>query len=100
MNEAIDTPTGDFAKSVLTQYWCTKYSLPTESDPGEQPYTKQHFARLWYDLLIDSPAFLGVTQGEDDPYTWTTGQGCGYELRGQRKSSWKNRRGQRNAQLD
>jgi hypothetical protein len=42
------------------------------------------FARMFYDLMIDSPGFLDLVQGEDDPYTWTTGQGCDYFLRGQR----------------
>jgi hypothetical protein len=39
---------------------------------------------MFYDLMIDSPGFLNLVQGEDDPYTWTTGQGCGYSLRGER----------------
>jgi hypothetical protein len=39
---------------------------------------------MFYDLVIDSPGFLNLVQGEDDPYTWTTGQGCGYNLRGER----------------
>jgi hypothetical protein len=42
------------------------------------------FARMFYDLMIDSPGFLNLVQGEDDPYTWTTGQGCGYSLLGER----------------
>jgi hypothetical protein len=42
------------------------------------------FARMFYDLMIDSPGFLNLVQGEDDPYTWTTGQGCGYSLSGER----------------
>jgi hypothetical protein len=65
----------------LTQYWCTKYNQPFEVDG---PATKQHFARMWYDLLLDSESFLGLTQGEDDPYTWTLGAGCGYRLAGER----------------
>jgi hypothetical protein len=39
---------------------------------------------MFYDLIIDSPRFLNVVQGEDDPYSWTTGQGCGYSLGGER----------------
>jgi hypothetical protein len=39
---------------------------------------------MFYDLMIDSPGFLNLVQGEDDPYTWTTGQGCGYSLAGER----------------
>lgn len=66
----------------LTQKGCTDYSLPLE----DELRTEQHFARMWYDLLIDSDAFLGLTQGESDPYTWTTGEGCGYELKGERAS--------------
>ena len=70
---------------AATQRWCTKYSIPNTNNTGQQEsYTKQHFARMWYDLLIDSDSFLGIQEGVDDPYTWTTGQGCGYELRGQR----------------
>jgi hypothetical protein len=42
------------------------------------------FARMFYDLMIDSPGFLNLVQGEDDPYSWTTGQGCGYSLAGER----------------
>lgn len=41
---------------------------------------------MWYDLLIDSDGFLSITEGVDDPYTWTTGQGCGYVLQGERDS--------------
>eukprot|EP00934_Nitzschia_sp_Nitz4_P000903 Nitzschia sp. Nitz4//scaffold385_size13641//5741//8870//NITZ4_008972-RA/size13641-snap-gene-0.9-mRNA-1//-1//CDS//3329549950//903//frame0 len=41
---------------------------------------------MWYDLLIDSPSFLNIVQGESDPYVWTTGAGCGYNLAGQRYS--------------
>lgn len=73
------------AMAAISQPWCTKFNLPnSEVDSDGTVYTKQHFARMWYDLLIDSPSFLGVTQGEDDPYTWTTGQGCGYTLKGER----------------
>lgn len=53
--------------------------------PGTE-YSKQHFARMWYDLLISSPGFLDVKQGEDDPYSWTSGAGCGYSLGGSRYS--------------
>ena len=68
-----------------TRHWCTKHNIPnTNYTPENGIYMKQHFARMWYDLLVGSESFLGITQGEDDPYTWTTGQGCGYELRGQR----------------
>jgi len=68
-----------------TQFWCTKYDIPNAENAGEGGYTKQYFARMWYDLLIASPGFLGIVQGEDDPYTWTTGQGCGYVLAGERQ---------------
>jgi hypothetical protein len=37
---------------------------------------------MWYDLFTD--AFLELKQGVDDPYTWTTGKGCGYSLQGER----------------
>ena len=39
---------------------------------------------MWYNLLFDS--ILGVVQGKDDPYSWTTGSGCGYDLGGERFS--------------
>jgi hypothetical protein len=39
---------------------------------------------MFYDLLVDSPSFLVIRQGESDPYSWTNGNGCGYELRGSR----------------
>ena len=60
------------------------YDIPN-AENAEGGYTKQYFARMWYDLLIASPGFLGIVQGEDDPYTWTTGQGCGYVLAGERQ---------------
>lgn len=65
----------------LTQHWCTKYNRPFEVSGTE---TKQHFAHMWYELLLDSESFLGIRQGEDDPYTWTLGAGCGYSLGGER----------------
>jgi hypothetical protein len=74
-----DTIAGIMAQS--TSRWCTQYNTPFEEDAE---LTQQHFARMWYQLLIDSSSFLGITQGESDPYTWTTGQGCPYELRGER----------------
>ena len=39
---------------------------------------------MWYDLLLDSESFLGITQGTDDPYSWTLGAGCGYNMGGER----------------
>ena len=39
---------------------------------------------MWYDLLIDSENFLNIDQGESDPYTWTSGEGCAYDLAGER----------------
>lgn len=41
---------------------------------------------MWYDLLVDSNAFLSVTQGVSTPYSWSTGQGCGYNLKDSRFS--------------
>jgi len=35
---------------------------------------------MWYNLLIDSPFVLEITEGESDPYIWTSGAGCGYDL--------------------
>ena len=82
-NAQIDTLTGQVAAGVLTQRWCTKFNTPFGAD-GQR--TQQHFARMWYDLLLDSPSFLSLTKGESDPYVWTTGQGCDYNLLGQRYS--------------
>jgi hypothetical protein len=64
-----------------TQHWCTEYNDPYEISANR---SVQHFARMWYDLLVDSPDFLNLIQGESDPYVWTTGQGCGYNLDGSR----------------
>jgi hypothetical protein len=66
-----------------TQHWCTEYNDPYEISSNR---SVQHFARMWYDLLVDSPDFLNLIQGESDPYIWTTGQGCGYSLGGNRYS--------------
>jgi hypothetical protein len=68
----------------LSQFWCTQYSIPNTDNPGNGNYTKQHFARMFYDRLIDSGSFLVLSEGADDPYGWTTGQACGYDLRGER----------------
>jgi hypothetical protein len=73
------------ALAVASQRWCTPFDEPSE-EQGDQTRTVQHFARMWYDLLVDSPDFLGLTQGESDPYVWTLGQGCGYQLAGERFS--------------
>jgi hypothetical protein len=83
----VDAPLDGLATTV-TARWCTEYSLPNAESQAEDgttgSYTRQHFARLWYDRLIDSSSFLGLQEGQDDPYTWTLGQGCGYTLRGER----------------
>lgn len=80
-NIPLDLGTNQAAVGLLTQDWCTKYNTPYLQDGNA---TVQHFARMFYDLVIDSPSFLGIVQGESDPYVWTTGQGCGYELKGKR----------------
>lgn len=71
-----------------SQSWCTPFNVPNPMNPGPPgtDYSKQHFAKMWYDLLISSPGFLDVKQGEDDPYSWTNGAGCGYSLGGSRFS--------------
>jgi hypothetical protein len=79
-NKEVDDYTAQMAAS-LTKQWCTPYNFPYGED---DTMSKQHFARMWYDLLLDSDAFLGLTQGSDDPYTWTLGTGCGYTLGGER----------------
>jgi hypothetical protein len=68
---------------TATEYWCTKYNIPNTNNTGSDgPYSKQHFAKMWYNLLIDS--LLGIKEGVHDPYTFTTGQGCGYVTAGER----------------
>ena len=66
----------DFLSKALIQIsthpWCTKYNTPYGK---VEKRTQQHFARMWYDLLVDSPNFLGLVQGDSDPYVWTLGQG-------------------------
>lgn len=63
---------------------CHKHVVPSEANPGDGEYTKLHFAKMWYDLLIESDMFLGIDVGVSDPYTWTLGVGCGYNLGGMR----------------
>lgn len=75
--------TEETAKSI-SQVWCSEYTLPIESNPGEGNYTKQHFAKMWYDRLLDSTTFFNIQQGIDDPYSWTIGSGCGYTMGGER----------------
>lgn len=86
LDPATDNVTAALAANLLSTDWCHKYTVPNDNDPGDSttPYTKQYFARMWYDLLIASDAFLAIVEGVQDPYLWTTGQGCGYELRGAR----------------
>lgn len=72
----------DLIIPVLTGEWCTQYSLPLDFEER----SKVHFAKMWYDLLTASPNFLNIAEGESDPYTWTTGEGCGYSLAGKRAS--------------
>lgn len=65
-----------------TSRWCTQYSIPNEENPGNSTqYSRQHFARMWYDLLITSEDLLRIREGVDDPYSWSLGVGCGYSLR-------------------
>ena len=82
------TPANPASGALLasqTPRWCTPFDVPNEYRPTpEVTYPKQHFARMWYDLMMASERFLDVTQGEDDPYSWTNGAGCGYDLGGER----------------
>lgn len=60
----IDTGTTG-AALLATSRWCTQYNIPNENSTelvAETTYTVQHFARMWYDLLIDSDSFLNVVQ--------------------------------------
>jgi hypothetical protein len=80
-SEKLNNETALAAASV-TQACCNNFNVPNHNVPGAGGYSKQHFARMWYDLLIGSPGFLDVVEGEDDRYSWTTGQGCIYFGRG------------------
>jgi hypothetical protein len=60
-----------------SQQLCTKYHDPFEENSTR---TQQHFARMWFDLLVDSPFVTDMLKGVSDPYSWTSGNGCGYEL--------------------
>lgn len=77
---AINSQTADGLANA-SRMWCTEYSIPNEIEGNE---TQQHFAKMFYDLLVDSPSFMDITQGESDPYDWTNGNGCGYNLGGVR----------------
>jgi len=79
-NPTLDGTIGYIVKTDLTKKWC----VPGYSIGGN--HTKQYFAKLWYDLLVDSENFLNIRQGESDPYTWTSGESCSYELTGKRFS--------------
>mmetsp|Transcript_14304 Transcript_14304/g.19556 ORF Transcript_14304/g.19556 Transcript_14304/m.19556 type:complete len:1475 (-) Transcript_14304:304-4728(-) len=76
-NDELDQTTGFIAANLLSPKWCTQYNDPVGTD---ETRTKTHFAKMWFDLLIDSDPFLGISQGVDDPYSFTTGQGCDYDL--------------------
>jgi hypothetical protein len=67
-----------------TDFWCSPYTIPNDDDPGTGNYTRQYFAKMWYDRLLDSEGFLNIKKGYSDPYSWTSGAGCGYELGGER----------------
>jgi hypothetical protein len=54
----------------FSRRWCTIYNIPNTNNPGNGTYSKQYFARMWYDLLIGSDSFLSIEEGQDDPYTW------------------------------
>lgn len=69
---------------LLPSTWCTDHNKPRTED-GPASMNKLHFVKMWYNLLLDNN-FLGITQGEDDPYSWTNGNGCGYDLGGERYS--------------
>ena len=42
----------------LVKRKCSKFNLPLE----DESKTKQQFATMWHNLLIDSEGFLGITQ--------------------------------------
>ena len=66
---------------TVSSQWCTKYNVPFQDD---ETYTKTHFAKMFYDFLIASDQFLGITKGKSNPYMWTSGNGCDYSLGGSR----------------
>jgi len=61
--------------------WCTKHN--TNKDGTDK--TQQYYAKMFYDLLVDNN-LLSITRGQNDPYDWTIGAGCGYDLQGTRFS--------------
>ena len=71
-------------EALLPSKWCTDHNKPLTA-AGPASMNKLHFVKMWYNLLLDNN-FLGITQGEDDPYSWTNGNGCGYDLGGERYS--------------
>lgn len=75
--EAVDV-ISNVALMQASPSFCTEYDVPYET-AGTR--TQTHFAKMWYDLVIDSPPFLELVQGQSGPYTYTTGAGCGYELK-------------------
>jgi hypothetical protein len=46
---------------TATDPWCTKYNKPFEKIENR---TQQYFAKMWFDLLVDSPSFLNLRQGK------------------------------------
>ena len=55
------TNTGDIDIDRLSAHYCASFSfhlcndstIPNENNPGTGNYSKQHFARMWYDSLPD-----------------------------------------------
>lgn len=66
---------------LASQNLCSEYYPPFEEKDLK---TKRYFAKTWYDLLTNSPTFLGITKGINDPYTYTLALGCGYGFGGKR----------------
>lgn len=69
----------------LTLKECSHLDVPNENNP-KGDFTVQHIARMWFDRLMFSSMFMSVKEGVADPYTWTLGIGCQYDLKGERFS--------------
>lgn len=64
-------PTSNALLASITPRWCTPFDVPNanettlqEDSNNTKSFSKQYFARMWYDLLISSDGFLNVMQGQ------------------------------------
>lgn len=79
----IDNRTNTVARNSA-EFWCNEYTVPNDNNTGTGNYTRQYFAKMWYNGLLTSESLLDISIGHSDPFSWTTGAGCGYKLHGER----------------